>query len=79
MIVQELRKQFRSDYEYNLVSFDAKPEVVEYIKNNVAQACGLDEVLVGLVPVNVCAHCGPGTLGLIITRKINGKSIKEFF
>ncbi len=67
-----------SDYEYNLVSFDAKPEVVDYIKNNIAQVCGLDEVLVGLVPVNVCAHCGPGTLGLIITKKINGKSLKEF-
>ena len=32
----------------------------------------------GILPINVCAHCGPGTIGLIVSKKINGRSLKEF-
>ena len=32
----------------------------------------------GIIPINVCAHCGPGTYGVVISPKINGKTIKEF-
>lgn len=67
-----------SDYDYTLVEFDAKKEVVEYIKNNICSVIGEENLLVALIPINVCAHCGPGTIGILATRKVNGKSIKEF-
>ena len=37
-----------------------------------------ENYLQGIVPINVCAHCGPGTIGLMVSKKINGKSIKEY-
>ncbi len=67
-----------SEYDYNLVNFDAKPEVVEYIKNAVEEKLGKESFITGVVPINVCAHCGPGTIGVMISRKIDGKSIKEY-
>ena len=67
-----------SEYDYNLVNFDAKPEVVEYIKNAMEEKLGKESFITGVVPINVCAHCGPGTIGVMISRKIDGKSIKEY-
>ena len=36
------------------------------------------KVVTGIIPINVCAHCGPGTIGLLASPKINGKSILDF-
>ncbi len=66
------------DYDYTLIEFDAKPEIVEHIKNSIENLMGEEKIVKGIIPINVCAHCGPGTIGLIVSRKINGKSVKEF-
>jgi DegV family protein with EDD domain len=66
------------DYDYTIVEFDAKSEVLEYIYNSLNDILGDGNYIKGLVPINVCAHCGPGTIGVIVSRKINGKSIREF-
>ena len=36
------------------------------------------KVIEGFIPINICAHCGPGTIGLLVTPKINTKSINDF-
>lgn len=66
------------DFDYTLVNFDAKPEVVSYISSAISDIIGKDNLIEAILPINVCAHCGPGTVGLVVSKKINGKSIKEF-
>ena len=66
------------DYDYTLINFDAKPELIEYIKTKIEEDIGQDVLITGLIPINVCAHCGPGTVAILTSRKINGKSLKEF-
>lgn len=68
-----------SDYDYSVVHFFANDVLVDYITNFVNGAIGEDKAVTGIIPINVCAHCGPGTIGIIISPKINGKSLKEFF
>ena len=66
------------DYDYTLINFDAKPELIEYIKTKIEEVIGQDVLITGLIPINVCAHCGPGTVAILASRKVNGKSLKEF-
>ena len=67
-----------NDYDYTIIDFDAKTEVMDYICNSATEIFGEGNYLRALVPINVCAHCGPGTIGLFASRKINGKSIRDF-
>lgn len=74
-----LKEDFPVDkYDYSLISFDAKEEEVNYIYNYAESVFGENKVMRGIIPVNVCAHCGPGTIGLAVSPRINGKSIKDF-
>ncbi len=73
-----LEKYSTDDYDYTLVNFDGKPEVVSYITENIVSQIGEGKLIQGLLPINVCAHCGPGTVGIIVSKKINGKSINKF-
>ena len=66
------------EYDYTLVNFDGKPDCVNYILAGMGEKLGDENYLQGIVPINVCAHCGPGTIGLMVSKKINGKSIKEY-
>ena len=66
------------DYDYTIIDFDAKQEVMDYLYKSASEIFGEGNYIKGLVPINVCAHCGPGTVGLFTSRKINGKSIRDF-
>lgn len=74
-----LGKYSTKDYDFSVVSFDGNPSIVHNVIDYVGEKIGVDNVVVGIIPINVCAHCGPGTIGLIVSKKINGKSIKDFF
>lgn len=65
-------------YDYSLVEFGAKPVIYESIYNNLVSKIEGANIVKGIIPINVCAHCGPGTIGLIASLKINDKSISEF-
>ncbi len=67
-----------SDYDYSLIGFDANPSAFEFIFNYLQTALGEQKAISGIIPINVCAHCGPGTIGLAITKKVNGKSLNDF-
>ena len=64
-------------YDFTLVAFGANESLYNYFAENANKILN-GQYIEGLVPINVCAHCGPGTVGYIISPKINGKSIKEF-
>ncbi len=66
------------DYDYTFVNFDADQNTLECILNYASLKLGEGNFVTGNVPVNVCAHCGPGTIGLLVSQKINGKSLSDF-
>lgn len=75
----ELIKDFPiSKYDYTIVSFDCKSTTFDYIYGKINESLESESVLTGIIPINVCAHCGPGTIGLVVSPRINGKSIKDF-
>ncbi len=65
-------------YDYTLVQFDAKEVIYNSIYDNLTKTLDGYEAVKGIVPINICAHCGPGAIGAIVSPKINGKSIKDF-
>ena len=65
-------------YDYSLISFFAEENVFNNIKAHLNETFKDYNVIEGVFPINVCAHCGPGTVGLMISPKINGKSINDF-
>ena len=66
-----------SEYDYTLVDFGGNEAIVNAIYEYATNSLGV-EPLKGLIPINVCAHCGPGTIGFVVSPKINGKSIRDF-
>lgn len=72
-----IEKNNVDEYDFTIVEFGSKEIIVSAIENYINQKIGENKVIKGSIPINVCAHCGPGTIGLLITPKINNKSIKE--
>ena len=67
-----------NDYDFTIIEFGGKEVTVNHIESYLVEKVTENNVLKGLIPINVCAHCGPGTIGLVITKKINNKSLKDF-
>lgn len=67
-----------SKYDYTIVSFDANEAIVEKIANYIESLDENNKVIKGIIPINVCAHCGPGTIGFLATPNINGKPLREY-
>ena len=65
-----------NEYDYTLINFDGNVSTLNWI-SDYAESKGL-YLNKGILPINVCAHCGPGTIGLSISKKINEKSLKDF-
>ena len=77
--IEELSKTHSiQDYDYTIVSFDANERSLEYIYEHANAVLGEGNYLTGILPINVCAHAGPGTIGVIVTPKIDGKSLLEY-
>lgn len=66
-------------YDYVVVSFDGNEELINYIIKDINKHFEDYNVHVSPIAINVCAHCGPGTVGLIVTPRINDKSINYYF
>ena len=66
-----------SNFDYTIISFDAHQSTLQNILDYADEKLGKGVVINGIIPINVCAHCGPGTIGLVVSEKINGKSLKE--
>ena len=75
--IERVKDKYSPDkYDYTLVGFDAKEPIYEALYTYLL---GVDpDAVKGIIPINVCAHCGPGTIGIIASPRINNKSIKEF-
>ena len=65
-------------YDYNVVSFGANENLLQYFYDNAKNILSGYNFIKGIIPINACAHCGPGTIGLVISPRVNGKSLNEF-
>ena len=72
-----LGKYPQSEYDYSFIEFDAQASTINYILEHAQNKLG-GSIVKGIIPINVCAHCGPGTIGMIVSQKINGKALSEF-
>lgn len=68
----------KENYDYTIISFDGDENVVNMLADYIDKKANGYEVIKGIIPINISAHCGPGTIGILVTPKINGKSLKEF-
>ena len=76
--LEETSKGFpTSEFDYTLVSFDAKESSVQYIIDYASKILNGYQLIRANIPINVCAHCGPGTIGLVVSLKVNNKSLKD--
>ena len=66
------------NYDYALVDFFAEENILNTIYERISASVGKENLIRGFLPINVCAHCGPGTIGLVVSPKINGKSLTSF-
>ncbi len=74
-----LSKEFPiEEFDYSLMHFEGNQHVLQYVHDYAKELFGDVEIPMGNLSINVCAHCGPGTIGLIVSPKVNGKSISEF-
>ncbi len=73
-----LKKFSVDEYDYNIVSFDVNPSVLNYVYETAGQLFGDYKFIKSIIPINACAHCGPGTIGFVVSPKINGKSLNDF-
>lgn len=65
-------------YDYTIVSFDGNETLIDQLIKNVDELLPGYRIKVLPIAINVCAHCGPGTVGLLISPRINDKSINYF-
>ena len=77
-INDSINKYSLNEYDYTLIVFDPDERTVSYIYESVADKIPADKLIKGVLPVNVCAHVGPGAIGLVVSPRINGKSINDF-
>lgn len=78
-VIEEYSVTYPIDkYDYTIISFDGAERTLNHVRETLEQRYGKGTAFDGILPINVCAHCGPGTVGISISRKINGKSITEF-
>ena len=77
--IKEYSQKYKvDDYDYYIVSFDGKENVLNFVLECAKEILGENNFHQGILPINVCAHCRSGTIGLLVTPKINSKSISEF-
>ncbi len=67
-----------SDYDYTLIDFYGNEKLVAAVNEYLSSFLGDYNVIRGIIPINVCAHCGPGTVGIVVSPRINKKSINEY-
>ena len=65
-------------YDYVIAVFDTDPALVEFVNKELLLAFPDYKAPVFPIAINVCAHCGPGTLGLIVSPKFDGHSLVEY-
>lgn len=65
-------------YDICITSFYGNEQLIEYLKKQIQTKFPDYQVPILPLSINVSAHTGPGTIGLIVSPKIGEKSIVEY-
>lgn len=65
-------------YDFTLIEFGSDSATRSKILPLLHEKIGEDKLIVGFLPINVSAHTGPGTIGLVVSPKINNISLKNY-
>ena len=66
------------DYDYTVISFDVTEEKLNRVIDAIGEVIDKSVIIKAIIPINAAAHSGPGTVGLIVSPKINGKSLNDY-
>lgn len=66
------------DYDYTVMHFGVTPEKIQQMFEALGAVLPDCKIVDAIIPINCCAHCGPGTVGLLVSPKMNGKSLNDF-
>lgn len=58
-------------YELGIIVFDTKESTLEIAKKCAEEVCPEFHYSFNTISINVCAHCGPGTIGIGMHKKID--------
>ena len=61
-----------------IADFGGNPQIIAYLVEQTKNAFPGYEAPIVPLAINVCAHCGPGTIGLIVSPKIFEKSLTDY-
>lgn len=67
-----------NEYDYTICSFDAEQSLVDFLKNELTSILPNYKTPIQPIAINVCAHCGPGTIGILISKKFENHSITDY-
>lgn len=77
--IKDLSKTYPIEkYDYTIVSFDANQNLIDFVIKEINDTFPNYVVPTFPIAINVCAHCGPGTFGLLISPKFNNHSINDY-
>lgn len=65
-------------YDFTLIAFDANENLLNQLKSYISELIPGFKLDTLPIAINVCAHCGPGTIGFIVSPRINEKSLYDF-
>lgn len=78
LLLESMKDYPLNRYDFTLVSFDGDKKVIETLQETFKEHNPDTELKVLPIAINVCAHCGPGTIGLIVSPKIDNHSLNEY-
>ena len=58
--------------------FGVAEEKLQLIFSSLQEVLENCKIVDAVIPINCSAHCGPGTVGLLVSPKMDGKSLNEF-
>jgi DegV family protein with EDD domain len=65
------KKLSKDSHEIHVVVFDTANSTLEIVRKSIEKNMPDYDVLVTPISINVCAHTGPGTIGIGLNRKVN--------
>ena len=77
--LEKLLKDFPLDkYDICIADFGSNPQLISQLISQIETSYPNYKTPIVPLAINVCAHCGPGTIGLVVSPKIFDKSLSDY-
>ncbi len=68
-----------SEYDYSVISFVDKKDLLNNIVNHMNDKIGINNYIQGIMSINLSVHCGLGTIGVMVTPKLKDFSLINLY